>query len=169
MNKSDKKIVFSEKIDNAINGFAIGLTFLGIAVFLALKPNYFGLPIISYIISALMGILGFGGTWLELSKIVKIKGMGMFVTGCIFIATWLVVYIEFDFWISNIISFISLILGAYCACTGLFQGIYSIFDNIKNNKKNGQKSNIISQIILFATQVCGLFIAVVNVIKIFST
>ena len=35
-NKKQKKIVFSEKIDDNINGYSIGLTFILIALFLSI-------------------------------------------------------------------------------------------------------------------------------------
>lgn len=36
----EKKIIFSEKIDDAINGYAIGLTFILMALFLFWKQDY---------------------------------------------------------------------------------------------------------------------------------
>ena len=71
----EKKIVFTKEIDGTINGFAIGISFWGIGVFLLLKPDYFFEPIISYIIGATIGAFGVFGAGVELSKTAKIKGI----------------------------------------------------------------------------------------------
>lgn len=52
MSKESKKITFSEEIDSIINGYALGFSFIGIGIFLLLRPMYFFSPIISYIVGA---------------------------------------------------------------------------------------------------------------------
>lgn len=171
--KKEKKIIFSETIDSAINGYAVGFSFLGIGVFLLLKPDYFTYPIASYILGAIMGIMGFFGTGIELSKSFKIKGMDNFALGLILLAFWLFMYFKISLLWVNIVLFLFLVLGTYSLCLGFIQSIYSIVTNIKSIKSSNEKSNIkgsiVSQIVLFLTQLCGLALAALNVIKALSS
>lgn len=167
--KKERKIVFSETIDSAINGYAVGVSFLGIGVFLLLKPDYFTYPIASYILGAIIGVIGFLGTGIELSKSFKIKGMVNFNLGLILLAFWLFMYLTISSLWANIVFFLFLVLGTYSLCLGFIQSIYSIVSNIKSSKlsdeKSNSKGNIVSQIVLFLSQLCGLALAVLNVIK----
>ncbi len=170
--KKPKKILFSAEIDSALNGYAIGISFLGIGLFLLLNPTYFFLPIISYIIGAIIGAIGVLGTGIELSKSSKIKGMDNLCIGLIFSGIWLFSY----FWIKtlwgNIIFFIFLIFGLYALLLGLFQGLYSIVHNYMEQKNENHKKSIgtlLSQFVLFMTQVCSLVIAILNIIKAINT
>lgn len=86
--KKPRQIVLSEEIDSAINGYAIGLSFTGIGVFLLLKPEYFAIPVVSYIVGAIMGVFGVLGTGVELSKHSKVKGMGNLTIGMLFLGCW---------------------------------------------------------------------------------
>ena len=165
-NKKEKKEKFSKEVDDAINGYAIGVSFLSIGIFLLLKPNYFYLPIISYILGAVIGLFGFFGTGLELSKNSKIKGFDNLIGGISLLIVWIITYIKISALWANIVFFVLLVLGAYATCLGLFQGIYSIFQNIKNRKSEEKsKTSIINQIVLFLTQLCGLAVAIFNVLK----
>ena len=84
--KKEKKIVFTKEIDSAINGFALGVSFLGIGIFLLVKPDYFFAPIISYILGAIIGAIGVLGIGVELSKTSKIKGMDNLAIGAVLFA-----------------------------------------------------------------------------------
>lgn len=167
--KKPKKIIFSEEVDSAINGYALGVSFLGIGVFLLAKPDYFFSPIVSYILGAIIGIFGVCGAGVELSKSSKIKGMDNLAYGLAFSVAWLIAYLKISTLWANIVFFFFLVFGTYSICLGLIQGIYSIINNTKlkgtNDKKIHSKGNIISQIILFMTQISGLIIAICNVIK----
>lgn len=167
--KKEKKIIFSETIDSAINGYAVGVSFIGIGVFLLLKPDYFTYPIATYILGAIIGVIGFLGTGMELSKSFKIKGMNNFALGLILLAFWLFMYLKISSLWANIVFFLFFVLGTYSLCLGFIQSIYSIVSNIKSTKSSDEKlnskGNIVSQIVLFLTQLCGLAIAVLNVIK----
>ena len=168
-----KKVLFSEEIDSAINGFAVGFLFIGIGLFLLLKPDYFTVPMVSYIIGAIVGLFGVAGTGVELSHATKIKGMDSFSLGAVAFIGWLVQYIYIGRLWSNILFFALLIFGGYGLLLGLFQAIYSIIHNVKQqsitpeNGANGKVSvgKLLSQIVLFLTQLCGLAVAVLNVLK----
>lgn len=167
--KKPRKIVFTEAIDSAINGYALGFSFIGIGVFLLLKPDYFFTPIASYIIGAVIGAFGVVGTGIELSKSSKIKGFDNLTMGLVFFAIWLVSYIKISTFWANLLFFAFLIFGAYAVCLGLFQSTYSIIQSIKhaNTDANAkqEKGAIASQIVLFLTQICGLIVAILNVVK----
>lgn len=173
--KKQKIIVFSEETDGMINGYAVGLTCIGVGVFLLLKPSYFFSPTVSYIIGALIGALGVIGTGLELDKTSKIKGFGNITMGLVVFATWLVLYVKIKiFWV-NILSFGLLVFGCYGTILGIIQGIYSIVRNTHSsrfqspNEKNGIAIGaLLSQIVLFLTQLCGLTVAIINVVKAFN-
>ncbi len=167
--KKKRKIVFSETIDSTIRGFALGFSFLGVGCFLLLKPDYFFVPVVSYIFGAIIGALGFMGVGVELSKASTIKGSDNLTIGLVFLAIWAIVYVGISTWWANILAFFPLLVGTYGTVQGLIQGIYSIICSIKLSKTNscaGQsKGKVASQIVLFLTQLCGLALAVLNVIK----
>lgn len=174
MAKRDKKpreIVFSEEIDSAINGYAIGLSFTGIGIFLLLKSDYFAIPFISYVVGAIIGVIGVLGTGVELSKYSKVKGLGALVTGILFLGIWAFAYVKVhSIWL-NILVFVFLVGGCYAICLGLLQGAVSIVRNIRESRKEKNESkgkvvgSALTQIVLFLTQLCGLLLAVINVLK----
>ena len=169
--KKERKIVFTKEIDGAITGYAIGIAFSGIGLFLLLRPEYFGLPIISCIVGAIIGAFGVMGTGIELSKTSKIKGMDNFTMGLVVFGLWLFLYLKFSRTWLNALCFILLIIGGFAICQGLIQAIYSVVANVKtrspldNTKPQYTVGNIISQIVLLATQMCGLAIAILNILK----
>ena len=70
----EKKIVFSEKIDDAINGFSIGITFILIALFLFWKKDYLLTNIATQIVSIIVGLFGFCMCAIQLGKSSTVKG-----------------------------------------------------------------------------------------------
>ena len=167
----EKKITFSKEIDSAINGYAIGISFVGIGLFLLLNSDYFVYPLISYIIGAIIGAFGVMGTGVELSKTSKIKGMDNFTIGLVVFSIWLFVYLKFSLLWTNILSFIFLVFGAYAICLGLIQAIYSVIRNAKSKELiDGEKrkysiGSLITQVVLLTTQLCGLAVAILNVLR----
>ena len=141
--KKPKKPLFSEEIDSAINGYAIGISFLGIGLFLLLNPTYFFLPIISYIFGAIIGTIGVLGTGIELSKSSKLKGMDTLCIGLIFSGIWLFFYLWIKTLWGNVISFVCLVLGCYAVSLGLFQGLYSIIYNYTKQKNENPKKELV--------------------------
>lgn len=166
--EKQKKVVFSKEIDSSITGYAIGISFLAVGVFLLMKPDYFYIPIISYIFGALIGLFGMIGTSIELSKSVKIQGTDSLIIGLIFFSVWLVLYLKVESIWLNVLSFFLLVFGCFLLLQGLIQSVYSIILNAKNrkNEENAQhKGGVVSQLILLLTQLSGLALAIVNVIK----
>ncbi len=169
--RKPKQIIFSEEIDSAINGYAIGISFTGIGVFLLLKPDYFALPVISYIVGACIGIIGVLGTGVELSKFSKVKGLGSLTVGILLLGIWALAYVKVHAIWLNILVFILLVVGCYAVSLGLIQGAVSIISNIRRDKIEKSESKVkvigsaVTQIILFLTQLCGLLLAIINILK----
>ena len=167
----EKKTTFSKEIDSAINGYAIGISFAGIGLFLLFNSDYFVYPLISYIIGAIIGAFGVMGTGIELSKTSKIRGVDNFTIGLVVFSVWLFVYLKFSLLWINILSFIFLVFGAYAICLGLIQAIYSVIHNVKSKESiDGEKrkysvGSLITQVVLLTTQLCGLAVAILNVLK----
>ena len=165
---SNKKILFSEETDSAITGYAIGVSFFAIGLFLLLNPRYFFSPIVSYILGALIGAFGVLGTGLELSRVSKIKGLDNIIFGVVFLMIWFFIYSNFNSLWVNIPSFFLLVFGCYALMLGIIQGAYSIVINHKEKQKENPKIgvfNLISQSVLFLTQLCTLIIAIFNMVK----
>ena len=173
--KTSRQIVFSETVDSAITGYAIGVSFSGIGIFLLLNPDYFSVRIISYIVGAAIGFLGVLGVGVELSKSSRIKGLGYLVTGALLLVVWLWGYLRVHALWLNVLLFLLLVVGCYAMCLGLFQGAYSILHNLRerNREESSTKTEVIgsaiTQIVLFLTQLCGLALAIINVVKTATT
>ena len=168
--KKEKKIVFTKEIDSVINGFALGISFLGIGIFLLVKPDYFFAPIISYILGAIIGAIGVLGIGVELSKTSKIRGMDNLAIGAVLFAIWVISYTKISAVWANVVFFIFLIFGAYAICLGFIQAVYSIISNAKSRVMVDDKPKhaigaLIGQVVLLITQICGLVIALLNVIQ----
>lgn len=170
--RREKKIIFSETIDSAINGYALGISFTGIGVFLLLSPKYFFAPVVSYILGAIICVFGVVGIAIELSKSSHIKGIDNITTGAVLFCIWLTTYLKVSLIWVNIVTFLLLVFGVYACCLGLIQCFYSIFRGAKsteNEKKKLKKSTMISQTVLLLTQLCGMIVAIINLVKILGT
>lgn len=170
--KKSRKIIFSKEIDSAIDRYAVGFLFIAVGLFLLLEPNYFAVPVATYIIGAIIGLIGVIGTGIELSKSAKIKGIDDLAIGAALFLGWLIQYVYIHALWANIVFFIFLIAGIHGVLQGLFRATYSIVDNAKRrNTDNGESSKtagigkLISEIVLFLTQLCGLTVAIINVMK----
>lgn len=167
MADKEKKIIFSEIIDKKINGFALGISFMLISTFLLLNNTYFYWEGLTYFIGAFFGMIGLAGVGVELDKSKKIKGIGNLVVGLIAFGIWLWIYIslENNAW-ANFLSLIFLIFGVYGIVKGLIEFFYSIWLEIANSNRSFTK--ITKAIFLFITQLCGLALTILNILKIFK-
>lgn len=165
-NKKEKKIVFNKKIDDAINGYSVGLTFALVSVLIFYKADYFVIPQISYIVGSLFGILGVLICGNELSKSIKPKGIDNLIYGVIFLLIWGVIYYFFNniVWLNVLILFF-LVFGCYGTIRGCIEFIFSIFSSISEKSAENGKTTIFKNIFLFLTQVFGLVLTVLNILK----
>lgn len=167
--KKEKKITFSEEIDNSINGFALVVTFIAVGIFLLFNKKYFGNEIVSTIIQwifIVIGCLGFGTEISKMNEKRGIKGIDNLVIGIILLIIWACIYYFFKNWIGNVISFFILIIGLYDGCKGIIEITYSIIIKGKDNKK-AQKSrlDVTKEIILMLSEIAGIGLILVQILQ----
>ena len=170
MTKKDKKEkapVFSEIIDRRINGYAIGISFLGISTFLLINNTYFHWTILTYFIGAVFGVIDVAGIGTELDKSKKIKGIGNIVIGLLCLGIWIALFLLLkNNPVANAFGMPVLILGAYGFVRGLIELFYSVW--IATIKSDRSFSKIAKAIFVLITQVCGLTLTTLNILKIFK-
>lgn len=167
MTAKEKRIVFSEVIDNKINGFAVGVGFSIISLFLLSNDTYYGLKWITYIVGAAFGFLGVAGIGIELDKNRKIKGIFNISLGLVFLGVWLAAFLlmENDV-LTNVLATPVLVLGTYALTRGLFEFLYSLWLAIVASKRSVTK--VVKVLFVFVTQLCGLALTILNILKIFE-
>ena len=167
MEEKKKNIVFSEKIDSKINGYALGISFLLISTFLLINNTYFHWTGLTYFIGAVFGVFGIVGIGTEIDKSKKIKGVGTLIVGLVCLGLWLAVFLLLkNNPIANTFGMVLLIVGAYGFVKGLLELFYSIWLEIANSERSFTK--ITKAIFVFATQLCGLALTILNILKIFK-
>lgn len=167
MEEKKKNIVFSEIIDSKINGYAIGISFLLISTFLLINNTYFYWRGLTYFVGAVFGVIGIAGIGTEIDKSKKIKGIGNLIVGLLCLGVWLAVFLLFkNNPVANFFGTIPLIIGAYGFVRGLLEMFYSIWLSVANSDRSFTK--IIKAIFLFITQICGLALTILNILKIFK-
>lgn len=164
--KKEKKIVFSEKIDDAINGYSIGITFVLISAFIFCKTDYFVIPQISYTVGSVFGMLGILMCGSELSKSIKPKGIDNLAYGIVFLLIWGIVYHFFsDVVWSNILILFFLVFGCYGTIRGCIEFAYSIFSSTSEKSIENSKTTTFKNLFLILTQVFGLILTLLNILK----
>ena len=165
--KKEKTPVFSEIIDSKINGYAIGISFLGISTFLLINNTYFYWSILTYFIGAVFGVIGIAGIGTELDRSKKFKGIGNLVIGLLCLGIWIAIYLLFkNDPVANAFGMPALIIGAYGFVRGLLELFYSVWIETVNSKHSFSK--IVKAIFVLITQLCGLALTILNILKIFK-
>ena len=165
--KKEKKLVFSEIVDSKINGYAIGISFLGVSAFLLINNTYFHWPIVTYFIGAIVGVIGVAGIGTELDKNKKIKGIGNIVVGLLFLGLWASLFWVWDNnVIANALGFPTLVFGAYGFVRGVLELFYSVWIETTRSERSALKSA--KAIFVLVTQLCGLVLTILNILKIFN-
>ena len=57
--KKEKKVTFSEEIDNSISGFALVITFITVGIFLLFNKGYFENQIVANVVQWTFIVIGF--------------------------------------------------------------------------------------------------------------
>lgn len=173
MSKNKKrKIIFSEEIDDKINGFALAITFVIIGIGLSVLTNFFENELVSEIIRWIFIIVGLLGLLVECSKRKKkfnIKGYDDFIAGivCVIIAC-LILYLVKNI-LGKITFFVIALFGLYGCITGVLKIIYSIYISMKERKNKGENNKgMISDLIIFLTQLMGLLLIILQFIQAIS-
>lgn len=94
--KKKSKIVFSEEIDNFIDGISLGIAFILIAIFIYFVGIFHNV-LVDRIVMLVLILFGFIGTATEISKINnknKIHGIDNFLIGIIFLGISIFFYIK---------------------------------------------------------------------------
>ncbi len=161
-----KKIIFSEEIDNKINGLTLGFAFIVVGLFLLLVPNYFGNELVGQIVRWIFIVIGVLGLLLEFSKIKPIsdiKGFDDLWVGALLLAGWAALFLLERNSLWNILGFFCLFFGMYGVFRGIFQIIYSIRLNQKSKVQT--KENIASDVFLFLTKLVSLALVVLQLVR----
>ena len=166
--KKTKKIVFSERIDDNINGYSIGLTFIAIALFLFWRQDYLKFEIATRIVGIVVATLGILMCSNQLSKTSQIEGIMDFSIGAFFFFTWLVLYLKVNWLLINLISIALLTIGIYGMIRGLIEICYSVWTKIIAPIEDKSKSVKAKEVFLLITQIFGFFLTVLNILKIFG-
>lgn len=164
--KKDKKIYFSEEIDNRITGYALSFAFIVCGLVLQFVPVYFGNQIATEIFKWIFVVIGVLGFSVEASKIkTGIIGLDNLFLGLLFSGIWFALFWFGKHWILNVIGFFFLFLGAYGFFQGLQQVIYSASKIQKKINTLQSKEKTRTDILLFLTKIFGVVLVVVQIIK----
>ena len=161
-NKKEKRIIFSEKIDDNISTFSVALTFFIIGIFLTYNKNYFQNEIVSTVIKIVfivLGILGFITFVNKFNKNHQIKGMDNLIVGIVVILIWFLIYFYLKSTIANTIMFFFLILGLYGTCRGILEILYSI----KNESKN--IFEVIKRMMSILSELFGIMLIMIQILQ----
>lgn len=173
MNKTDKKkenkIIFDEKIDKSISGFALVFAFIIIGILLQFDSSFFGET--TNIIKFTFIITGILGLFTEISKLninYNIKGLDNIKIGSfLLVAIYLLKkYVNVGSWylffgiLFETGLFLLLLVSMYGFCRGIIEMFYSIYKNYKEKKR---KENVFSSIIVTLTQLFGLVLILAQI------
>ena len=166
--RKEKKIIFSEKVDDAINGYSLGISFVLISLFFFWQDTYLLNIGVTQATDTIIGIIGLCALAVQLNKSASIKGFDDFGIGLTFVLLWLVCYVKLNlFWLNFLLIF-PLILGVYGTIRGIIEIAYSFFIRTVANKDDKSKTTRIKEVFLLITQIFGLILTVLNILKMFG-
>lgn len=170
----DKKIVFNEKVDDSINGFAVVFTFIIVGIILQFDNSFLGIANnVIKIIFIIIGILGFFTEVKKLNLEYNIKGLDNIVIGILLLIGMLFIriYVIIDNWfflfkyVFQISIFIIILLSIYAIIRGFIEMMYSILINYKKDSGNRIK-NILKSIVVIITQLLGIVLIIAQIYNI---
>lgn len=161
--QNEKKIVFSEEIDSSINGFALGISFVMLAIFVVYF-KIFNNAIIEKCVAIFLLIFGIAGTITEIGRIKKgdIKGLDDLIIGFIISVLSIVGILKLQNMYYNIGLFVVLLLGSFGTVKGILEIFYSL--RLQRRKSNNTKMEIM-KIIVAITEIIALIIAVIQLVQ----
>lgn len=158
-----KNIVFSEEIDSSINGLALGISFVLVALFV-MGFKIFNNSIVERVIAIILLVIGIAGTISEIEKLKKneIKGMGDVFLGAIFTVPSAYWIIKTDIILLRAVLLLPFLFGMY----GLMKGILEIIYSVKLVKRKSKNKKIeIMQIVVTLTEVIALVVAILQLVS----
>ncbi|MCL2350274.1 MAG: hypothetical protein FWC67_02225 [Defluviitaleaceae bacterium] len=166
VDKKKKIIVFTEEVDKKISGIALAFTFVLLGLFLLYNDNFIGNEIANNIIRWVYIVIGIFGIISEVKvKDNPIKGLSDILIGAILLAPFITIYIIFDSWILNLISFLLGTIGIHFIFCGIIKIIYSIKLLLSEKKKLGKFS---LDLVLALTNILALLLVIAQVIQHFA-
>ena len=166
MDSNNSKKKQKDPLEQAMTGYAIGISFILISAYLFWNGTYFDSKIATYIVGAFVGLFGVSSLSTEVDKSKKVTGVMELGFGAFFFVIWYVIY-HFrseTLWV-KIAIFALLILGAYALVLGLIKVFYSTIKSIKLDK-NAKKSDIVKGITLLISQILGIALTALNILKV---
>jgi len=166
--KKEKRIVFSEKIDDNINGYSISFTFIAIALFLFWRQDYLKSAVVTQTVGVVVAALGILMCSLQLSKTTQIEGLANFSVGLVAFILWLILYIKVNWLLINLLAIALLTFGLYGMIRGIIEIGYSVWTKIIISTEEKPKSVKAKEVFLLITQIFGFALTVLNILKIFG-
>lgn len=172
-----KKIVFNEKTDNAISGFALVLAFIGVGIILQFDNDFFGIATnFIKIIFIVVGILGFITEVTKLNFKNDIKGLDNLLLGVFLLIILIAMrtYINADNWFLiikycyQVLLFLFILLSIYGFARGLIEMLYSIIINYRKDNGKSKKESAFKNIIFVLSQLFGLLLIIAQIYAIFK-
>lgn len=167
---NEKKIMFSEEVDNLINSLAIGLSFVTIGLIWTFRADYFGNSIANTIVQWCFIVLGVLGLATDIPKILKkngIQGTDDLLYGGLFFGIWLILFLFVSKTRVNILSFFLLLFGLYSLLKGIGEVFYSLISISKKDSKTNRVpfKKLLTNIVLLLTQLAGFILVIIQIIK----
>lgn len=146
-------------MDKFQNGIAVALMFLGLAVFLYLNPDYFGVKKASRLLGIIMAIAGVMGLGIELNRLSSKKPLGLdnLGIGLGLGAFWALIHFNWSYWWVNILIFPILGFAMY----GILHGIISATYVLATSANRA----VLLRIPITLAQVAGLALAVLQIVQ----
>ena len=162
----EKKIVFSEKVDDAITGYSLGLSFILISLFFFWQDTYLLYREFTQVVGTLVGVLGLSAVAIQLNKSASIKGFDSLGIGLAITLIWLICYLKLNWFWLNLLLILPLALGVYGTIRGVLEIAYSFITRTVVNKDDKPKTTRIKEAFLLITQILGLILTILNILKI---
>ena len=159
----EKKVTFSEEIDSSISGFALGVAFVVVGLFV-----WFGQllhnRLAESVVTIVLLIIGICGTFFEIEKAnhKSIKGLDTIGVGLFFLVPSVFAIYKWNYLEVNIICLFTLLFGV----DGLFRGILEVGYSIKIQvRKTENKKVEVFKIITGLTEIVALVVVVLELIR----
>lgn len=170
----NNKVVFDEKTDSSINGFALVFAFIIVGVILQFDNSFFGnattIIQVSFIVCGLLGL------FTEISNLNirhNIKGLDNIgpAVFLLVVSYLLKTYIDTSKWFEiistlyEVFLFFIILLSIYGFCKGIIEMLYSLY---KNYKEKHKKENLFSSIMIVLSQLLGLVLILAQIYDVFK-
>ncbi len=161
--KKKKDFVFSAEIDSSINGLALGISFVLVAIFV-MGFKIFNNAIAERAIAIILLVIGIAGTISEIEKMKQndIKGIGDVFLGLLFVIPSSLGIVKTNLiWLHAILLPVFL-FGMY----GLMRGVFEIIYSLKIVKRESKNKKIeIMKIVVTITEVIALVVAILQLVS----